>query len=282
MRGCFVASGDQSASAFTVQAEVFGTTGRDQSVGAGFGHQARCGGVGVEVGAEPLIREIDDRGCAARGDQSGDGVPVIERRVDAGWVVTASVQDDCVARFHRGEVRQHPVEVQHAVLGIAIGAQRQATVADDREVVGPCGCRHPDRGSRHCTADEVERERHRPRSADRRDGGCFTVIRAQHQIGHGAAKRDVAREVRVGFGGLGVHDPPFRRRDSARDGRQALGRFEDANAEVDFAWARVSRVGPHQPDDGIRGLILQPVKEGCHPLATLRSSYMPHSDHDPS
>ena len=276
----------QQPGALAVEPEVLGTRRGDHQLRQPRGEQPRGGGVFLEPVAEALIGEVDERHRALVLDQRRHLVPLRQRQVGAGRVVTRPVQQHHVARLHLGEVVHHAGEIHRPrlVVEIAVLCHVHAEMLEDRRVVGPGRCRQPDRHLRRRHLDELQRLVDRPGPAGlRRTGQPLVLDRiAQHQARQRLAETRIARKRGIGLGGLALPQLLFRRLHRPHHRRIAGGVLVDADAQIDLVLARVGAELGHQRNDLVGGQVFEVFKHQASPVATARSLYMPHSAQEPS
>ena len=97
--GRLLVGGDdrQRTDALAVQAEVLRERAADDQLRARPGERLQADGVLVDAVGKALVGEVQQRQDAARVDRVGQLLPLLGRRVDAGRVVAAAVQQDDVA-----------------------------------------------------------------------------------------------------------------------------------------------------------------------------------------
>ena len=132
----------ERASAFAVEAEVFGEGLRDAHFEALGDEVADGPGVVFEVtGCETLVRAVEEREVFALADDFGELDPLVAGGIDAGGVVGAGMQENDATFGGLVDGGAHAVEVEPLGLGgeVGVGFYGEADVGEYLVVVGPCG-----------------------------------------------------------------------------------------------------------------------------------------------
>ena len=275
----------QDAGPFAIDAEILGTRGRDQHLGQAHGDHPRGGGVFQKPVAETLIGKVDQRRGAGLFQHLGNGVPLFRRRVGAGRVVAAAMQQHHIALPGATDPLQHRLEgdATGGIVEIGIHLVSLTHEVQDRDMVRPGRVRDMDHRIRVGHAHQFQRLPNGPGAADRADRGNAAAGHiAQHQRGHRGAIFLGPGEAGIGLAVLALPDLLLGRLDRAHDRRQPGRVLVDTDPEVDLALPRIGLEFAHQGQDLVRGLRLEIAQHHESPVAILLSGWAPHSVQDPS
>lgn len=126
--------------ALAVQTKVLGKRLGDASLKALLDEIANSPGIARQVARrKALVSTVKEWEVAAFADHSGDLLPLVLRRVDAGGVVGAGVQHDDGSRGGGGQGGQHAVNVKPLGLGgkVRVLFNGEPDIAEDLVVVCP-------------------------------------------------------------------------------------------------------------------------------------------------
>ena len=263
---------DQQAGALAVEPEVLGAGHGHQHLGDLAREHADRGRVALEVVAEPLVGEVDERQQAAPRDDVGDGGPLRDGQVLAGRVVAAGMQHDDGARGQGLEVGGHAVELDRVlrggVVGIALDLEPRA--AEQRDVVRPGRVADVHRGVRARDAQQLGAEAQRTAAAGRLHGGGVAlaagVIGTHHELQHLGIEARVPDRAEVGLAGLRRDDLRLGALHRGRHRRVALVVLVDADPEVDLQRRGVALEGGADPEDRVIRHACQQLEHSVSPL----------------
>lgn len=139
----------EAAGAFTVETKVLGEGLGDYELEAELDEEPDGGGVPVEVArGETLVGGVEEGEVALGGHDLGDLAPLGGRRVDAGGVVGAGVEEDdgALGGVREGLLHADDVEAPGLLVEVRVLGDGEADIGEDLVVVGPCWVAEVDGG----------------------------------------------------------------------------------------------------------------------------------------
>ena len=132
--------------AFVVQAKVLRVGARNQQLFMQRNERAQTFGIFFQTTGKALVGEVEQRQPAFFNGQLRQLLPLLQRRIDTGWVMAAAMEQNHVTRLGFIEACQHTVEVEGMVGRIVIGifANFQTCGIKDAFVVRPARVAYPD------------------------------------------------------------------------------------------------------------------------------------------
>ncbi len=202
-------------------------------------------------------------------DGVGELLPLVGRRVDAGRIVAAGVQQQHVAGRNLIDARQEGVPGEAVGLGVEVGhcLRGHARRGEDLRMVGPSRLGHPERRLGHLPMDQVGRHPQGTGPArcvargDAARGDRF-VAGTEHQLLHGRGVCGRAGDRQVRLRRLLLDDSLSRSLDRFEHGRLTAGVLIDADAEIDLLRVRIGTKRLGEAEDRIGGGRLNGFKHG--------------------
>lgn len=131
----------ETAGTLTIKTEVLSEGLGNYELEAELDEETDSRGVAIEVtGGETLIGGIEEGEVALGGHDLSDLAPLGRRRVDAGGVVGAGVEEDdgALGGLREGLLHADDIETLGLLVEVWILGDRQADIGEDLIVVGPC------------------------------------------------------------------------------------------------------------------------------------------------
>ncbi len=226
----------------------------------------------VEVRAESLIGQIDERQQTLARKQLRERAPLLKRQVGAAWVVTGRVHEHDITGARLLQPIEHRFEEQPVSGGVVVGIalELQSAAAEERRVIAPgriAQIHH--RGGRD-GADEFGADAQRTASPGSLRGPCAAhrtrrVARPEYEGLDGGVVFLAARSRHIGLGRLRRKHQLLGAAHALEHRRVAARIPVDADAEVDLLREGIGAKLRHEPQDLIW---LQPVDglKQCSPL----------------
>ena len=283
---CVLRHRHQQARALTVDAEVLGTAGRDQTLGRIGRNIAHTLGVFLQTIAKALIGNVDHRDQTAFIQDRDNFLPLHHVEVGTCRVVAAAMQQDHIAFVGRLQVRDHTVEIDATgfAVEVAIGDRFDVQIVQDRNMVRPGRVRHKNAGTRVGHLDQFKRLAHgagAPRCCRSSDVAARNAV-GQDQLDHRIGIGRITCQTDIGFRGLLFPEFVLCRLDGAHDRRHPFGVLVDAHAKINLGLARIVAIHLHQRQDLVRWLGFQGFEHQASPVATGSVGKAPHSVQEPS
>lgn len=139
----------EAASALPVETKVLGEGLGDYELETELDKEPDGGSVPVEVArSETLVGGVKEGEVTLGGHDLGDLAPLGERRVDAGGVVGAGVEEDdrALGGVREGLLHAFNVEALGLLVEVGVLGDGEADVGEDLVVVGPCWIAEVDGG----------------------------------------------------------------------------------------------------------------------------------------
>mmetsp|Transcript_28537 Transcript_28537/g.66126 ORF Transcript_28537/g.66126 Transcript_28537/m.66126 type:complete len:250 (+) Transcript_28537:160-909(+) len=140
---CRVADHMQHAHALSIETQVLGKRLAQEELKSHVGEEADGGGVLLQVAAGvSLVCTVQEGNEAALLHDLCNLLPLLRTRINACWVVGASVKQHKGTLLHRCAQRvQHPMEIkaETILLPVWVGVSLKARLLEDREMVAPGG-----------------------------------------------------------------------------------------------------------------------------------------------
>ena len=240
---CFFIFGHQSerADALVVHTEVFGIRAGNQQFFIVFQEYAQAVGIFFQAVAEALVGKVKQWQPAFFGRKFSQSFPLFGRRVDAGRVVAAAVQQDDVALLRLAQVFNHAVPIQTVFGGIVITIWfvLDTDCFGDGVVVWPSRIGNPDGLRVQLTFDKLGRNTQCACTAKAlrcfgaTAGNDFVVFAKQQDLGLLVVIGN-AVDGQVVFGCFAFQQAFFSLFDGFDNRRRAGCIFVHADAEIDF------------------------------------------------
>ena len=85
------------------------------------GESAQAFSIFFQAAGKALVGKVKQRQPAFLYGELRQLLPLLQRRIDTGWVMAAAVEQNHVAGLRFGQAGQQPVEVEFVVSGIVVG-----------------------------------------------------------------------------------------------------------------------------------------------------------------
>ena len=263
---------DGDAGALTVEAEILRRREGDHRLGHRRDDLAHPVGIGLEAVTEAEIGEIDQREGAGALQARDHLVPLRIGEAGAGRVVATAMQQDDIVGGEGIECRQHGREIDDAglVIEIRVVDRGQAGEFGHRPVVRPARVGNEDPALGTSATEHVHQDRQRAGAAGAVDAADALVIdhATERQVDDGGGEFLVSDHALVGLGLGAIEDALLGLLHRTHDGRDALGIFVDADAEVDLSVTGIGGILGHQHENLVERGLLQGLKHQVCPGKT--------------
>ncbi len=185
-------------------------------------------------------------------------LPLFDRGIDSGRVVTTGVQADNVTGGDFGQRVQHClcIERSGSCVVVAVGVDFESGGGEDAGVIGPGRSTAPDPGIGKRSLQELGRHSQRPRASGCLDGGSAArggdfVFGSKQQSASQVAELLHPVDAQVALGCLGLDQPTFGLLDAVEHRSDPGGILVDSGGEVDLALGRIGSEGLVESENGI-------------------------------
>ena len=241
--GCDQGAG---ANAFVVQTEVFRVGARHNQLFVQRGKCAQAFGIFFQTASKALVGEVKQRQPTFFNRQICQLLPLLQRRVDTGWVMAAAMEQHHVTRLGFIQARQQAVEVEGMLFRIVvvIFAYFQARSAKDALVVRPAWVADPNALHVSVFCEEIRRYAQCACAAWGLSGARAFVTNdavafAEQQLLRAATKLRNTINTEIVFGGLILQQILLSFFNAGQHRRLAGLIFINTNPEIDFSRAFV-------------------------------------------